>query len=143
MLRNNYNIIYVYNVHFIFPVQILLTNKSIIRHKFTRQINWHFSTATYIFRHTLPYYIYWQTSSAIFTANFLPPGRCFLKTIKCILYILLLIENYSQMIISKICQYSTQLDKIRFVYCIHQDYSPQNVSSCMNLSKYVEVCRSL
>ena len=78
-----------------------------------------------------------------FTANFLPPGRCFLKTIKCILYPLLLIENYSQVIFYNLRQSSIRFNKIRFVYCIHQDYSPQNVSSCMNLSKYVEVCRSL
>ena len=123
-------------------MQILSTIKSIFRPKFTRQINWHFPPATYIFQHTHPHNIYRHRFYAIFF-DILPPGRCFLKTIKCIQYSLLLIENYSQVIIYNLLQHLTQFDTISIVYCIHGYISPQNVSSCMKLSKYVEVCWSL
>ena len=124
-------------------MQIFLTINSIIRLKICTQINLHFQTLTYIFLQHIPYYIIRQTSSAILADIFLQPGRCFLKTIKCIQYSLLLIENYSQIIIYNFLQSSPRFDNIRIVYCIHGYISPQNVEDCMNLSKYVEVCRSL
>ena len=100
------------------------------------------------FRHDLPLQLYTAIFDKHFSAKFFdnffrPLHAHFLKTIKCIQYSLLLIENYSQVIFDKISHNSTALDSIRVVYCIHQDYSPKNVEACINLSKYVEDCRSL
>ena len=120
-------------------MQILSTNNSIIRLKLSYQTNRHFSKWTDIFQQHIPYNIYRQTSSANFYSNFFPPGRCFLKTIKCIQYSLLLIENYSQVIFDNLRQSSLRFDNIRIVYCIHGYISPQNVSWCQIMKLNVEL----
>ena len=124
-------------------MQIFLTSNSIIRLKLSYQINQHFSTAFYIFLQHIPYNIYRQHFYAKFFGNFFTAGRCFLKLIKCIQYSLLLIENYSHVIFYNLHHSSTANDIIRHAHCIHGYISPQNVEAGMNLSKYVEVCRSL
>ena len=123
-------------MQYIFPVQILSTIKSIIRLKISCQMNWHFSTAFYIFQHTHPYRIIDNIFSKFFSTTF--TATHFSTSIKCIQYSLLLIENYSQVIFYKIRQHSTSFDTISIVYCIHQDYSPQNVSWCRSLGDFVE-----
>ena len=129
MLRNNYKIIYVYNIQYIFPMQILLTIKSIFRLKISYQMNQHFSTATYIFRHTHPYYIYRHRFQIKFFDNFSAMVRWFYPLIKCVGLCIIMSENFpsSEDIanFATILQHLTRFNKIRFVYCIHQDYSPK------------------
>ena len=128
MLRNNCNIIIQYTIYF--PC------------KFSTQLNLHFPLKydtkwIYIFQQQPTFS---DTPTRItyidiilpqfFTAIFSSRHAHFSTLIKCIQYPLLLIENYSQVIFYNLRQSSLRFDKIRFVYCIHQDYSPQNVSWC-------------
>ena len=142
MLRNNYKIIYVYNIQYIFPVQILFTNKSIIRHKISIQINLHFQTWTYIFRHTHPYSYIDKLLQQFFTAIFSSRHVHFSTSIKCIQYTLLLIENYSQVIFYNLRQSSTEAYSIRHAHCIHDCISPKDVSWCRSLEDCVELSES-
>ena len=121
-------------------MQILSTIKSIFRLKITRQMNLHFHTWTYIFRHTHPYYIYRHNFTAIFYSKFFTARHAHFSTlIKCIHYSLLLIENYSQVIFYNLRQSSLRFDNIRIVYCIHGYISPQNVSWCQIMKLNVEL----
>ena len=123
-------------------MQILSTIKSIFRLKFTHKMNLHFQTLTYIFRHTHPYRIidtiFMQNFSAIFSTR----HTRFLKTIKCIQYTLLLIENYSQVIFYKIFHNLPQFDTIRLVYNIHCWITAQFETSCRFMKLNVEDCKS-
>ena len=129
IVRNNCNIIISYSTLKvnIFPVQILLTSKSIIRLKISYQINLHFSTLTYIFRHTHPYSYIDKLLQQFFTAIFSSRHVHFSTSIKCIQYPLLLIENYSQMIFDNLRHDSTANDIIRHVHCIHGYIYPKDV----------------
>ena len=123
-------------------MQILSTINSIIRLKFTRQINLHFHTWTDIFQHTYPYRIIDNIFMQFFSTTFLPPGRCFLKTIKCILYSLLLIENYSQLIIYNLRQSSQRFD----MHIVYMAIFPRKMSklvwNCQSTLRFVEACKS-
>ena len=121
-------------------MQIFLTNNSIIRPKISYQINLHFSSATYIFRHTYPYRIIDNIFMQFFLTIFSSRHTHFSTSIKCIQYSLLLIENYSQVIFDNLRQSSLRFDNIRIVYCIHGYISPQNVSSCQIMKLNVELC---
>ena len=131
-----------YTIYNIFPMQIFSTIKSIIRLKIWHEMNLHFSSATCIFRQHIPYSYIDKLHQQFFTANFLPPGRCFLKTIKCIRYSLLLIENYSQLIIYKILHNPTKSD----MHIVYTAIFPRKMSklvwTCQSTLRFVEACKS-
>ena len=96
-------------------------------------MNWHFPT------HPPALYI-----DTIFMQNFLTifyrHRPHFSTLIKCILYSLLLIENYSQVRIYNLRQSSPRFDTIRPVYNIHCRIAPNNISWCRIVKLNVRLC---
>ena len=121
-------------------MQILFTNKSIIRHKISIQINLHFQTWTYIFLQHIPYSYIDKLYQQFFTAIFSSRHVHFSTSIKCIQYPLLLIENYSQMIFDNLRHDSTANDIIRHVHCIHGYIYPKDVGWCRIVKLNVRLC---
>ena len=120
-------------------MQILSTIKSIIRLKIWHEINLHFSTASYIFQQHIPYRIIDNIFSEFFLTIFSSRHAHFSTSIKCIQYSLLLIENYSQLIIYKFLQFLTWSYSIWLVYNIHPGFMSQNVSWCQIMKLNVEL----
>ena len=106
-------------------MQILSTIKSIFRLKISYQINRHFKTATYIFQQHIPYSYIDNIFMQFFTANFSSRHAHFSTLIKCMHYPLLLIENYSQLIIYKILHNPTKSD----MYTAYTAIFPRKMSA--------------
>ena len=123
-------------------MQIFLTNNSIIRPKFTRQINLHFSALTYIFQQHIPSTYIDKLHQQIFTAIFYRHRPHFSTLIKCIQYSLLLIENYSQVIFDNLSHSSAWFDMHIVYTAIFPRKMSKLVLTCQSSRYFVEACKS-